>query len=291
MSNDRNKLMRRKVRSSYAISTASIALVLFLLGTVGYLIINAVSATNHIRESITVNVMLKSDLPDGHKQVGKRLKEFPEVKKVEFVPKDKAAEEFKAYIGDDFEEFLGENPLPDSYRVTMGKQGSQKEFLEGFEKTLLSWDEVDEVLYQKGVIEQINANIDRFLLVILFFGGTLLVIAVVLLNNTIRAVIYSKRHIINTMKLVGATRWFILRPFMRSSVLQGIYAALIASAMFLLLIAGLHRGLPSMTLALQNSQLVAIMACMLLGGVLISLVFTTFAVDKYIKMRTHQLYL
>jgi cell division transport system permease protein len=123
-----------------------------------------------------------------------------------------------------------------------------------------------------------------------FFGGTLMVIAVVLLSNTIRAAIYSKRYLINTMKLVGATRGFILRPFVKSSIVQGICAALFAAAMFILMIAGLHEGMPQLTLVTANRELAMILGAMLAGGVLISLLFTTLAVNKFINMRTERIH-
>ncbi|MDR2885829.1 MAG: permease-like cell division protein FtsX [Rikenellaceae bacterium] len=291
MSKENNKELRRKIRTSYAISTTSIALVLFLLGTVGYLILNAISATDRMKESVTVNVMLKDNLKEGYAGVGNRIKAQPQVREAIYVSREQAADEFKQYVGTDFEKFLGENPLPDSYRVRMKPSGSDRASLEEFEKTAMTWPEVDEVVYQRTVIDQITSNIRRFVLVLILFGGTFLVIAVVLLNNTIRAAIYSKRYIINTMKLVGATRGFILRPFMKGSVVQGIYAALVAAVMFMLMIVGLHEGMPQMTLIVENRDLGVILGAMLVGGIVISLLFTTFAVNKFINMKTNQIYM
>ncbi len=289
MAKDSNKHLRRRVRASYFISTASIALVLFLLGTVGYLVLNALSATNRLKESITLEVMLREEAPVT--EIGKRLKTLPGVRTAEFVPKAAAAAEFKQYIGSDFEEFLGTNPLPDSYRVGMRAEASVKDSLAAFEKQVLRWEGVDEVVYQRTVAEQITSNIRRFLIVLLFFGGTFMVIAVVLLNNTIRAAIYSRRYIINTMKLVGATRWFILRPFMREGALQGLYAALVAGAMFVAMVAGLHEGLPDMTLVIEDTQLAVILAGMVVAGMLISLFFTALSVNKFVNMKTSRIHI
>ena len=117
------------------------------------------------------------------------------------------------------------------YEVKVASTSAEKEALSALERQLLSWEGVDEVVYQRSVIDQITSNINKFNLILLLFGATLLVISLILLNNTIRVTIFSKRYIINTMKLVGATRWFITKPFLGGSILQGIYAGLISWAM------------------------------------------------------------
>ena len=136
------------------------------------------------------------------------------------------------------------------------------------------------------MIEQISSNLNKFNLVLLLFGGALLVIALILLNNTIRVTVFAKRYTINTMKLVGATPGFIMRPFVGSSVWQGIYAGLIACAMFAGMLVGMNEGLPELRFAGQNVQALAIMGAMLVGGVVISVIFTTFAVRKFVRMKS-----
>lgn len=122
----------------------------------------------------------------------------------------------------------------------------------------LQWEGVAEVVYQRGVLEQIGQNINKFNMILLLFGGTLLIIALILLNNTIRVTIFSKRYIINTMKLVGATKWFIMRPFLSRSILQGIYAGLIAWAMLIVMMMGLHEGLPEIKFVSDDNYLALI---------------------------------
>ncbi len=286
-----NKQLRRRVRTSYMISMVSMALVLFLLGTLGYLLFNAVSATDRLKENIVVNVMLRDTLPQALRDtLAARLTAHEAVRKVDFVDKEQAAEEFREYIGTDFESFLGVNPLPDSFRVGVKAGAAGKEAVEALEREALAWEGVSEVLYQRGVVEQITANINKFLLVLLLFGGTLMVICVVLLRNTIRAAIYARKHLITTMKLVGATRGFILRPFLGEAVRQGIYAGLISSVMLVVMVLGIREGLPDMTLTLAGRQMAIIVVAMVLGGMTISLIFTTLAVDKFIRMRTGQIH-
>ncbi len=282
---ENSKSLKRKVRNSYIISTISIALVLFLLGSVGYLIFNAVRATEMMKENMSIHIMLRSDAdPERMAEIGRMLGDMEAVKEVTFVPKETAAEDFKEQVGSDFVEFLSFNPLPDSYEIKLNSDFSEKEHVRRFEKEVSGWKGVEEVVYQKNVVEQISTNINKFNFALLLFGGALLVIALILLNNTIRLTIYSKRYLINTMRLVGASRWFIVKPFLLRSILHGIYAWLIAGAMFLGLVAGLNEGLPEVTLLTESMPVYYTLCGMLVLGILISALFTVFAVNKFVKM-------
>ena len=289
---DNNKRIRRKVRNAYVISTVSIALVLFLLGSVGYLILGAMGATQRLEESMTVYVMLRDDVtPEASEALSKKLSANEAVREVHFIGKDAAAEEFKEYLGDDFVEFLEQNPLPDSYELRLNAGASDKETISALEKEVSQWEGVAEVVYQRGVLEQIGQNINKFNMILLLFGGTLLIIALILLNNTIRVTIFSKRYIINTMKLVGATKWFIMRPFLSRSILQGIYAGLIAWAMLIVMMMGLHEGLPEIKFVSDDNYLALTFAGTMAGGVLISLLFTAFAVRKFLRMSSSKIHI
>ena len=284
---ENSKSLRRKVRNSYIISTISIALVLFLLGSVGYLIFNAVRATDLMKENVAIHLMIKQGTSDERiAEIGRELGAHEAVKEVTFVPKAVAAENFKEQIGSDFVEFLAFNPLPDAYEVKLHAQYSDKDYVRKFEKEAASWNGIEEVVYQRAVVEQIGSNINKFNLVLLLFGGALLVIALILLNNTIRLTIYSKRYLINTMKLVGASKWFIMKPFLLRSILHGVYAWLIAAAMFLALVAGLGEGLPEVTFLAESRPVYYVLCGMLLLGILISALFTLFAVNKFVRMNT-----
>ena len=292
MAQQENKRLRRKVRNSYFISTVSISLVLFLLGSVGYLIMNALRATEQMQESMTIYVMLDNDIStDDANAVGTRLRDMEEVRDAVFVSKEAAAEDFKHYVGGDFEEFLEYNPLPDSWEVRMKSDYSTREAVEKFEKSALGWQGVDEVVYQKNVVEQIGSNIRSFNLVLLLFGGTLLFISLILLNNTIRVSIFSKRYLINTMKLVGASKGFIMRPFLWDSFKQGLVSGLIATALFIAMIAGLNSKLPDVMMLAGDMPILIIVGAMMAGGVVISLLFTTFALNKFINMNTARIHL
>jgi len=289
---DDNKRLKRKVRTSYAISTVSIALVLFLLGMVSYLILNAMLATDRMKENVMVYVMLKDGLSDEQKEeIKTKLSSQQAVREVVYVSKEDAAKDFKSYDGTDFVSFLGGNPLPDSYEVHLNARSSEKEVMRGLEEEITQWPGVEEVVYQRHVIEQITSNIRLFNLIMLLFGGVLLVISLILLNNTIRVTIYSKRYIINTMKLVGATRGYILRPFVKSSILQGIYAGVIASLMFLGIVYSLQQGIPEVRFVADQTRIALILGSMIFGGILISLIFTTISVQKFIRMPANRIHI
>lgn len=289
---DNNKRIRRKVRNAYIISTVSVALVLFLLGSVGYLILGALGTTQRLKESMTVYAMLSDTVSaQTTTAIGEKLKANRSVREMKFIGKDQAAQEFQEYLGDDFIEFLDQNPLPDAYELKMTAAASDKASLEALEKEVSTWEGVNEVVYQRGVLEQIGQNINKFNLILLLFGGTLLIIALILLNNTIRVTIFAKRYIINTMKLVGATRWFIMRPFLGRSILQGIYAGLICWVMLAVMMMGLHEGLPEVRFVSDQLYLAYIFGGTMVGGILISLIFTTFAVRKFVRMNSSKLHM
>lgn len=290
--NGKNKSLRRKVRNSYFISTLSIALVLFLLGSVGYMILNARKATDRIKENTTVHVMLAPNITDTERAATEqRLKERSEVREAVFVSKEEAAASFREQIEEDFEGFLGFNPLPDAYMVSMNAEHSDNASVKEFEKEVASWSEVDEVVYQKNVIDSIWKNITKFNIILLLFGGALLLISLILLNNTIRLTIYSKRYLINTMKMVGASKWFIMKPFVGRAFLQGLYAWLIAGLLFAGLVVALGEGLPEVTMLADMMPVYTILGAMLVLGLLISVLFTTFAVNKFVNMHSSKIYL
>lgn len=289
-----NKRLKRRVRNSYIISTVSIALVLFLLGTVGYLLSAAVKTADSLQNRAMVTVELKRDiLPEQRESIEKQLaaKEF--VSSVEFSSKeDKAADEqFRAMFGSDFEEVLGENPLLDSYEILLDGGAIDAEQMERFVGEVKDMKGVSDVVVPLGMVEQINSTISSVRLVLLVFGAVLLVISLILLNNTIRVSIFSKRYIINTMKLVGATKWFIMRPFLASSIAQGLWAGVAAAILFVTVVWRIDRSMPELNSLTQLSQTGVILAAMIAGGVVISLLFTTFAVNKFVNMKSNKIHL
>jgi len=289
-----NRKLKRRVRNSYAISTISIALVIFLLGSVGYLLSVAVNSSRALQNRAMLTVELARDAePEQRESIERQLSAKEYITSVEFSSKESKAEDeaFREMFGEDFEKVLGENPLLDTYEVLLDGAVVKAEEIDGLVAELKKMKGVDDVIVPLGVVEKINSTISRIRTVLWVFGGVLLLISLILLNNTIRISIYSKRYIINTQKLVGATKWFIMRPFLGSALWQGVLAGVCAAALFALVCWRLGEAMPEFGTLTAPSTAAVIMVAMVVGGVVISLLFTTFAVNKFVNMKTNKIHL
>ena len=288
----KNNSLKRKVRGSYAISTVSIALVLFLLSGVGYVIWNLSHAADSIKERMTLYVMLADDATqEVVDAVRYGLSSAEGVREVVYVSKEQAATEFKEFVGSNFEEFLSYNPLPASFEVRLRATESPKALVATLEEQISGWKGVDEVVYQRGVVDNLDANLGKFRLLVLLFGGALLVISLVLLRNTIRMSVFSRRELINTMKLVGASRSFIKKPFLVDSLWMGLVAALVAMGLFWAMVVALAEGLPFVMLISGAEVMGTICGAILVGSVVISTLFTNFALNKFIRMNSSKIHI
>ncbi|MBQ2413444.1 MAG: permease-like cell division protein FtsX [Rikenellaceae bacterium] len=289
-----NRKLKRRVRNSYAISTISVALVIFLLGSVGYLLSAAVKSSRELQNRAMLTIELaRTAEPEQRESIERQLSAKEFITSVEFSSKESKAEDeaFREMFGDDFEKVLGENPLLDSYEVLLDGSKVAPEQIDELVSELKKMKGVGDVIVPLGVVEKINSTISRIRTILLVFGGALLLISLILLNNTIRISIYSKRYIINTQKLVGATKWFIMRPFLGSALWQGVLAGVLAAAMFVVVIWRLDAAMPEFGTLTEPSTAAVIMAAMIGGGVVISLLFTTFAVNKFVNMKTNKIHL
>ena len=289
-----DKRLKRKVRNSYIVSNISIALVLFLLGSVGYLMTAAMQVARTLQESVTVTVELRNGADEKQKEsLRKRFEANELVSHVEYSSKDDKLNDtdFRQMFEQEFEAILEENPLLDSFELTLSADSADPDKLETFIAQIAELDGVDRVSYPAQTVERLHATIAKIRLVLLLFGGALLVISLILLNNTIRLAIFSKRYLINTMKLVGATKWFIMRPFLGSSITQAILPGIIASALFLTAVYGLNEAVPELMSLAETMKIGIIVGGMVLGGILISLCFTFFAVNKFVNMKSNKIYL
>lgn len=289
-----DKRLKRRVRNSYIVSNISIALVLFLLGSVGYLMTAAMQVARTLQESVTVTVELRNGADEGQKEsLRKRFEANELVSHVEYSSKDDKLNDayFRQMFEQEFEAILEENPLLDSFELTLSADSADPDKLETFIAQIAELDGVDRVSYPAQTVERLHATIAKIRLVLLLFGGALLVISLILLNNTIRLAIFLKRYLINTMKLVGATKWFIMRPFLGSSITQGILSGIIASALFLTAVYGLNEAVPELMSLAETMKIGIIVGGMVLGGILISLCFTFFAVNKFVNMKSNKIYL
>lgn len=289
-----DKRLKRKIRNSYIVSTISITLVLFLLGSVGYLMVAAMTVADTLQRSISVSVELSNGLSDEQREaVEAELAAEQMVGSIAYIPREQKAEdaEFRRMFGSEFEEILQENPLLDSYELTLTAASSDKALLEGFIAAAERIPGVENVSYPALMAERLHATVGKIRLVLLLFGGALLIISLILLSNTIRLAIFSKRYLINTMKLVGATKWFIMRPFLGSSLRQGVLSGVCASALFCLAVYGLNEAVPELMTIAQISKIAIILGAMIAGGVLISALFTIAALNKFVNMKSNKIYL
>lgn len=289
-----DKRLRRKVRNSYIVSTVSVALVLFLLGSVGYLMVAAMKVADTLQQSIAVTVELKNGISEERKaEITKQLTAEEVVGTVVYVAKEEKLEdvEFRKMFESEFEEILQENPLLDSFELTLTAQSADKELIDKFIATVSKLKGVDRVSYPALMAERLHATVNKIRLVLLLFGGALLIISLILLSNTIRLAIFSKRYLINTMKLVGATKWFIMKPFLVSSITQGILAGVGSSLLFGVGVYGLNEAVPELLTITDISKIATILGAMIVGGVLISGFFTWIALNKFVNMKSNKIYL
>jgi cell division transport system permease protein len=244
-----------------------------------------------VKENIGLSIILKDSIRDAEfMSLRKQLDVEPFVKKASFVTKEQAAESLKKDLGEDFVKFLGYNPLLSSFDIKLNAAYANADSLQAIEKKLLLNNNVKEVYYQKSLVNVINDNVRKIGIVLLSFCLLLSVIAIALINNTIRLYIYSKRFIIRTMQLVGATTAFISRPFIIKSVWNGFYSALITIAMLMGLIYTAQNNFPEL-IGLNDIQLfIQLFAMVMIAGVGITFLSTYFAVKKYLKIQTDDLY-
>ncbi|MBE6208652.1 MAG: FtsX-like permease family protein [Rikenellaceae bacterium] len=286
-----DKKIKRLIRRSYLISTISIAMVLFLLGTATYIMNGLLQATNTIRENVAMNIMLNNNSEQVYDSLKTVLKASDEVKKVRLISKAQAAEDFKEYVGEDFEAFLGSNPLPDSFEIMLNADCSTPAIVDSLAQCWQAWPEVMEVVYPKSTIQTVEENLKRFNVVLAMMAISLLVITLILLRNTIRMTINARRRLIDTMRLVGATRWFIMRPFLAKSIGNGLLAGVIASLMLAGMVIATGKGLPELAFVVDDSALLMVCGGMVVLGILLSLVFTAAAVNRAIRMRGGEVYI
>lgn len=245
-----NKRLKRRVRNSYIVSTVSMALVLFLLGSVGYLMTAALRVARTLQESVTVTVELADGVDSLRRgEIERRLRGDEMVRDIEFVSKQTKIgdAEFRHMFENEIEEVLGENPLNDSFEVHLSAESADSVRLDAFMAKAGGMRGVERATCPLPMIRRMHATVNKIQLVLAVFAAALLAISLILLSNTIRLSIYSKRYLINTMKLVGATKWFIMRPFLASSVWQGLAAGAGASALFGVALYGLSAALPELT--------------------------------------------
>ena len=285
------KYFSRRIRTSYITTVISITLVLFMLGLLGLLILHARKLSVFVKENIGFSIMIRENINEaGIFQLQKKLDAERFVKSTEYIPKERAARELKKELGEDFIGFLGYNPLLPTIDLRLNAAYANTDSVANIERILMKNPEVKEVFYQKSLVDLVNRNIERISLFILGFSAILLIIAIALINNTIRLSVYSKRFIIRSMQLVGATRGFIQRPFIRNSIINGLVSAIIAIGLLMLVMYFILREIPELIQLEDITLYFVLVALVILLGVIISWLSTWLAVRKYLRMKTEYLY-
>jgi len=284
---------RRRVAGSYFMSMMSIALVLFLLGVFALLMMHAQKLSNHLKENIGFEVVMNSNVKEAKiLQLQKELDAMPAVKSTEYITKEEAIRRLSDDLGEDFLQWLGneENPLLPSIDVRFNADWANNDSIQVIQSQLLKNTDIKEIYYQKSLVGVINQNVNRIGLALMAASLILLIIAITLIRNTIRLSVYSKRFLVRSMQLVGATPAYIRRPFIRSGVLQGFFGALIADALLALLIYGLDQRLPELTLVQDYKIIIGIFVGIIGLGILLGGLSTRLALRKYLHADVDRLY-
>lgn len=283
--------LNKRIFKSYLTSTVSISMVLFLVGLLGVVLLNAERLAQYVRENIGYTLVLNEDVNETQiADLQKSLKTTEFVKSAEYIDKETAAERLKAELGEDFTGFLGYNPLLSSMDVKVVAEFATPEKMVILEKKFMEFPQVKEVIIQRDIVQIINDNVQKMGVILVFFAGLLLFIFSALINNTIRISIYSQRFIINTMLLVGATDRFIRTPFIKRSVFYGIVGALAANVLLFVLMYSYGRELRGIV-DIQDFKIFGIVfAADLALGILISWSSTYFAVNKFLRLKFDELF-
>lgn len=289
---DRNN-PSKSLTGSYIVSLMSVMLVLFLLGLFAILMMHAGRLSAHIMENLGFEIVMNGDTKEANiLRLQKELDAMPAVKSTEYITKDEAISRLSEDLGEDFLQWLGneENPLLPSIDVRFNAAYANNDSLSVIEAQLAENQDVKEIYYQKSLIDLINRNVRRIAMVLLALSVVLLIIAVILIRNTIRLSVYSKRLLIRSMQLVGATRSFIRRPFVGRSVLQGLIAALIAVGLLASIMYALTKHLPELALIQDNVMIAGIYVTLIVLGILLSAASTFFALNKYLNADIDKIY-
>jgi len=283
--------LQSKIKTSSVTVVMSLSLVLFLLALVGWVFINARLIVNHVKENVGFQVYLKEDAPQPEiDKLKKTIDAATYIKSATYKSKEEAAEEMKQKTGDDFVTFLGFNPLPSSINANIKAEYANPDSLAWIEKEIASEKIVREVVYQKVLVENINKNTQKISAIILFFSALLIIIAVALINNTIRLSIYSKRFLLKTMYLVGATQSFIRKPFIINGVINGVIAGIIADILVVVFIIASNKFIPELLVVQNPNYLLILFLVTIFLGILISGLSSALSVRKYLRLKAEDLY-
>lgn len=286
-----DKFQKRKLVSSYISVVISIALVLFLLGCLGLFVFNAKKVADHFKEQVVLTIYLNDTAKEVEvDQLKKRLALADYTKSIAYVSKEEAAEIMKADNGEDFMDYLGYNPLQNSIDVYLKADFVTNDIIDDITEELSSKSFIEDLRYDKDLVFLMNNNVKKITFWVLVISALFTLIAVLLINSSIRLAVYSKRFIIKTMQMVGATKSFIRKPFVYKSVQLGIIGALIALAAMAVVLYQLNKTFPELQLVTEPLLIIALFVGVFIIGIVITWISTFIATQRFLNLKTDQLY-
>lgn len=291
MGKGENDIIGRRLVNSYLSSVISISLVLLLVGIASLLLVNARSVSDYFKENMQVSVMMKQNVSeDSARDFQKRLDRMRFIRSSEYISKEQGEREMAELLGDDFLSVFETSPIPVSIEVTLNADYVSADSLETVKNEISRSPLVDEVVYQRSLVDTLNANLSRISLIIGIFIVLLLFISFVLINNTVRLNVYARRFTVHTMRLVGATKSFIRGPFLVQSVFQGLFSAFIAIIVLVAILFVIRKEFLQLFSVFRLELLLLVMGIVLASGVLICFVSTWLVVGKLVSLKKDELY-
>jgi cell division transport system permease protein len=291
MSSSFEKHQKRRLISSYFSVVISIALVLFLLGLLGLLVLNAKSVSDNFKEQVVLTIYLEDTSKDVEiKQLEKSLAFSNYVKQTKFISKESAADFMKLEYGEDFLNDVGYNPLKNSIEVNLKAEYVTARRLDSISESTLKKNFVEDIKYDKDLVSLMNSNVKRLSLWVLIISGIFTAIAVLLINSSIRLAVHSKRFTIKTMQMVGATKKFIRRPFIWRSIRLGIIGSLMAILGIGVVLFYVDKSFPEFELTQNQLSIGILFAAVFMVGIFITWWSTFFATQRFLNLKTDQLY-
>ena len=287
----KKKVSNARFLNAKITSTISISLVLVLLGITILITFMGSGISKFVKENMSFNVMLSTEVSDAEiGRIRKNLEAQPFVRSSRFISKEEAKEQLIKDLGEDPEELLGYNPAQDCIEIFLHSEYANSDSIALINNVIRQNSNVSDLLYQQEAVDLINDNLSKVMVVLLSLAFILLFISFTLIRNTIRLSVYAKRFLINTMKLVGATNGFIRKPFVINNIITGIIAGVIADLVILGMLLFFNKEYADIEPIVSKVDVAIVFALVIILGVLISTIATAFAVNRYVKMKSGQLY-
>jgi len=291
MSSKEQKFTTSRVRSSYLSVVISMTLVLFVVGVLGHLVLSAKDLGKAVRENFTFTLVLGENVPEEELKTLLKAQQLANYSKsASLITKEDAALQLQEDLGEDFVDFLGYNPLSNTIDINLNADFVATGDLEKLKSSLLEDDYIDDVLYDPDLIGLVNENIEKITLLLVGASIVLLIVALALINSSIRLTIYSKRFLLKTMQLVGATSSFIRRPYIWTSIALGLISAVLSTLLLYGLGVGMESYFPSISALFSMQTTTFVLAAVVVLSILVPGVSTAFAIRRYLKLRTNELY-